>query len=107
MKDKFLERIQKDFEYFKQTILKNLTKEEIFDKAYKYAVLDNFASGIECFLEEETIDEQLMMKALDCPKNLITLFWEDFTQNDYDLNDFFKEWANELPNIIERFLERI
>lgn len=108
--EQFLERVRKDFNEYKNSILEKSNKEEIFSLAYKITVIQNFADGIESFMGTENIelDEEIIEKALKYKGNLMDYFWEDFfSSNNIDLNDFFVEWINELPGIVEKSLDKI
>ena len=108
--EQFLERIRKDFNEYKNSILEKSNKEEIFSLAYKITVIQNFADGIESFMGTENIelDEEIIEKALKYKGNLMDYFWEDFfSSNNIDLNDFFVEWINELPGIVEKSLDKM
>lgn len=108
IKEQFLERIRKDFDEYKHKVLTSYTKEEIFDFAYKDAVIQNFLDGIEYIIQEELFfDEELMKKALRYDGNLILFFWQEYICADYDLNSFFKEWADGLPEIVIKILENL
>ena len=109
LQKQFLKRVRKDFEEYKQNILVNNSKEDIFNLAYKIVVIRNFVDGIESFMEDEDIqlDKEIIEKTLNYKGNLMDYFWEDFENADYDLNKFFKEWINELPGIVEESLEYI